>query len=41
MNYGRWLPLFGMAFGYGKRVWVLGELEGASGFCGWPVSEVK
>ena len=25
----------------GKRVWVLGMLEGASGFCGGPVSEVK
>ena len=25
----------------GKRVWVLGKLEGASGFCDWLVSEVQ
>src|ERR1700675_1697713 len=25
----------------GKRVWELGMLEGASGFCGGPVSELK
>ena len=30
-----------MPFGCGKRVWVLGMLEGASGFSGGPASEVK
>jgi len=25
----------------GKRVWVLGKLEGASGYGGWLVSAVK
>ena len=43
MNYGRWILLFRMPNGCGKRVWELSKPEGICGFCGLPCfrSEVR
>jgi hypothetical protein len=47
MSYGLWdvasafWDVIGGLDACEKRVWVLGKPEGASGFCGWRISEMK